>query len=216
MSLRPFGRVRAVSQAAIIVLLVAYTACSIPANASQLSGWVFIDRNNDGQLAFADEPMPDYVINGVKVSLFQIDNAQEVEIASTLTNDEGYYAFTDLAAGTYSLRQTQPVQYVDGLDSLGTLRSLIAPTLPAEAHAGTTVQNGFINIVLPENVAGEMYNFGELGFAPGYVSKRLLFASAPPMPTIDRPVIPEPCGLTLLTIAVCIGLGSRGRPRRGV
>jgi hypothetical protein len=185
------------------------------ANASSiLSGWVFLDRFNDGVLAFANEPEPDFVIPNVEVKLFQLVNSQEVEIASALTNDEGFYSFSGLSAGTYFLRQTQPVQYVDGLDSLGTLRSLVGQPLPGNAFAGNVSPNAFTDIVLPNNVAGEMYNFGELGLMPGYVSKRYLLASAPPLPETDGNIIPEPTSLALGLGAACVGLFSRRRTRR--
>lgn len=169
---------------------------------SQLSGWVYIDRNNDGQLQFADEPKPDFIISNVKITLYELNGAQEVEVATALTDDQGRYVFSGLAAGTYTLRQTQPVEFVDGLDALGTLRSLQSQSLPPEAFAGTMGADAFTGIVLPAGVAGEMYNFGELGFAPGYISKRYLLTSAPPMPSPDRNTIPEPASSGLLAWGV--------------
>lgn len=182
------------------------------ANASSiLSGWVFLDRFNDGVLAFANEPEPDFVIPNVEVKLFQLVGQQEVEVASALTNEEGFYSFPGLSAGTYALRQIQPVQYVDGLDSLGTLRSLVAASLPDNAYAGNVSNNAFTDIVLPDNVAGEKYNFGELGLMPGYVSKRYLLASAPPLPETDGNIVPEPTSIVLGLGAVGVGLISRRR-----
>jgi hypothetical protein len=177
---------------------------------SLLSGWVYLDRFNDGTLDFADAPQPDFVIPNVEVKLFQLVNSQEVEVAAALTNNEGFYSFTGLNDGTYSLRQTQPVQYVDGLDTLGTLRSLVGQ-LPGNAFAGNVSNNAFTGIVLPNNVAGEMYNFGELGLMPGYVSKRYLLASAPPLPETDGNIIPEPTSLVIGLGSVCVALSSRRR-----
>ena len=37
------------------------TAAHIPGQA-RLGGWVYIDRNNDGVLAFANQPNPEYSI----------------------------------------------------------------------------------------------------------------------------------------------------------
>ena len=37
--------------------------------ASSLSGYSYIDRNNDGQLAFADAAQPEWVLSGVEVKL---------------------------------------------------------------------------------------------------------------------------------------------------
>src|SRR5690606_26213739 len=113
--------------------------------------------------------------------------------------------------GTYALRQMQPVQYVDGLEALGTFRSLVGSSLPGNAFAGNVSNNAFTDIVLPDNVAGERYNFGELGLMPGYVSKRFLLASAPPLPETDGNIIPEPTSMVLGLGAVGVGLISRRR-----
>lgn len=165
---------------------------------------MYIDRNNDGQLAFADDSNPEFVIGGVEIKLFQLSNSQETEIASVLTDSIGRYTFTGLVAGTYALRETQPVEYVDGLDTLGSLHDVNNQSAPASAFAGNVANDAFTDIVLPENVVGTMYNFGELGMAPGYVSKRYLLASAPVQPTAT----PEPTTAALLAMAL---LGWRAR-----
>jgi hypothetical protein len=200
MSLRLQRRVHVLEIACLCLTLFLPHAT---AHASQLSGWVYLDRNNDGQIAFSDQALPDFVLSGVEIKLFQIVNSQEVQLATDLTDDEGRYYFGGLSAGTYTLRQIQPVQYVDGLDTLGALRNLVGPTLPGGSSAGTMSNNAFAQIVLPTaNVAGEMYNFGELGLMPGYVSKRFLLASAPPLPTSDGDMIPEPASLALLASGI--------------
>ena len=162
---------------------------------SQLGGWVYIDRNNDGVLAFANDPHPEFVIGGVEIRLFSQIAQQESLVSTTLTDNFGRYFFSGLSPGTYSLRETQPVEYVDGLDTLGILQSLTQQPVPNSASIGLMANNVFDGVVLPAGVRGDYFNFGERGMAPGYVSKRYLLGSAPIMqfgfPEEEMP-IPEP------------------------
>ena len=57
-------------------------AAHIPGQ-SQLGGWVYIDRNNDGQLAFSNDPNPEFVIGGVTISLYKVVSNVEQFVAST-------------------------------------------------------------------------------------------------------------------------------------
>lgn len=89
--------------------------------ASSLSGYAYIDRNNDGQLAFADASPNG--LSGVEVKLFSISGTTK-RCSTTTTSSIGEYAFSGLSAGMYALRQTQPVGYLDGIDTLGIIRNL--------------------------------------------------------------------------------------------
>lgn len=181
------------------------------AQTSQLGGFVYIDRNNDGLLAFVADPNPEFVIGGVEIRLFSQVGMQESLLATVQTDDGGRYFFDNLDSGTYSLKQTQPVAYVDGLDTLGVMQSLNNQLVPGSASVGDAINNAFINIMLPANVRGDFFNFGERGLAPGFVSKRNLLGSAPILPMA---VIPEPTtGLLAIGAAIC-GLMMRRR-RRG-
>lgn len=184
-------------------------AATIPGDA-QLSGWVYVDRNNDGQLAFLGDPNPEYVISDVSVSLFSKVGNVETLVSTLQTDDFGRYLFENLAPGTYAVRETQPIEFVDGIDTLGQLQSLNGQPVPPSASAGVVSNDAFSDIVLPANVAGEFYNFGERGLAAGYVSKRLLFASAPPPPGTPPPPpgsgVPEPSTLAaaLMSVGACL------------
>lgn len=172
---------------------------------SQLGGWVYIDRNNDGDLAFANEPNPEYVIGGVMISLYS-QTGPETLVATTVTDDFGRYFFNNLNPGTYGIKQSQPVQYVDGIDTLGQMLALTNAGVPANASAGVVINNAFNNIVLPANVRGDFFNFGERGLAAGFVSKRFLLGSSPELPIT---VIPEPTSMVLAAVAVLSGLVPR-------
>lgn len=176
-----------------------------------LSGYVYVDRNNDGQLAFSNQPMPEFVIPNVTIQLFSRAGNTATLLTSTQTNSVGRYEFTGLAAGTYALQQMQPVQFVDGLDTVGFLRNLMLGPPPAGANPGVSANNLFDNIVLVPNTRGDGYNFGERGLAPAYVSKRYLMGYAPP-PELGTPApIPEPAAGVLATLA---GLALLARRRR--
>jgi hypothetical protein len=114
-----------------------------------------------------------------------------------------------LNPGTYVLRETQPIEFVDGIDTLGQLFSLNNQPIPPSASAGSVSSDAFINIVLTSNVKGDFYNFGERGLKAGYASKRFLLASTPPPNT----AVPEPCSAFLL-LTVVGGLPSRRLSRR--
>jgi MYXO-CTERM domain-containing protein len=184
------------------------TAAHIPGTA-ELGGWVYIDRNNDGHLAFSSEANPEFVIGDVSVGLFSKVGNVETPVSSMLTDQNGRYFFDNLTPGTYVLRETQPIEFVDGIDTLGQLFSLNSQPIPGTASAGTVSADAFLNIVLPADVLGEFYNFGERGLKAGYVSKRYLLASAPPLNTAT----PEPAS-ALLALGAIGGLLSWRSSRR--
>jgi len=192
-------------------LLAATTTRATAAHISgfvDLGGWVYIDRNNDGHLAFVDEPNPEFVIGGATIHLFSDVNGVETLLATALTDNSGRYLFENLAPGRFVLQQLQPVEYVDGLDTPGMLLSLTDPTVPAGSSPGAAFNNMFRDIVLPADVAGDFYNFGERGLAAGYTSKRLLFGSwqTPPSSPPSTPPTAEPA-TAIIALLAASGLG---------
>jgi hypothetical protein len=207
---------RALASAFFALAIV--TLASLHAQAaSSLSGYVYIDRNNDGQLAFADSAQPEWVLSGVEVNLFSVSGTTETLLSTTTTSSIGLYSFTGLDAGTYTIRQTQPVGYLDGIDTLGIIRNLNDNQVPAGANVGTVGADAFLNISLPANSRGEFYNFGERGLLPGYVSKRYLLGTAPPVVTAPDPEpqgVPEPAAASLLALGGFGVLAARRRLSR--
>jgi MYXO-CTERM domain-containing protein len=122
----------------------------------------------------------------------------ETLVSTKLTDPFGRYFFDSLNPGTYVLRETQPIEFVDGIDTLGQLISLNGQPIPANASAGSVSADAFIDIVLTANVLGDFYNFGERGLKAGYASKRYLLASAPPLNT----TVPEPASALLALMAI--------------
>jgi SdrD B-like domain/PEP-CTERM motif len=193
----------------VLALCTSNVAAHVPGT-SQLGGWVYIDRNNDGQIAFVNDPNPEYVIGGVSISLFSKVGNAETFVSSMLTDANGRYLFQNINPGTYVLKQTQPVEFVDGIDTLGILQSLNGQPIPPTASPGFMSNNMFSNIVLTPDVGGEFYNFGERGLAAGYASKKFLFGSSPPPPPV---VVPEPATLALAFVAA-VGCWTVSRRRR--
>ncbi len=169
---------------AVVTLLALAAAASAQSSAS-LSGFVYIDRDNNGQLAFNNSPNPELIISGVTINLFQ--GTSTTPLATQVTDAIGRYSFMGLAAGTYRLAQSQPVGYVDGIDTLGVLTSNTGGPAPVGSSAGVVGADQFTTITLLANTVGNLFNFGERGLAPGFVSKRYLLGTAPP----PIPVTPD-------------------------
>lgn len=207
---RLMARWRALLVGALVATSLLHVAALPASAASKLGGWAYIDRNNDGDLAFSGEPQPEFVIGDVEIKLYLKTGLDDVLVSTTHTDQFGRYVFTGLDPGTYKIQQTQPVGYVDGLDTVGIFQSLNNQPVPGGASAGAGGNDVFSNIILPNNVFGDFYTFGERGMLPGYVSKRYLLGSAPVLPegTPDPGPneIPEPTTALLAIAAVTSGL----------
>src|SRR5262249_48346911 len=92
-----------------------------------LSGNVYLDLNNNGL-----KDGPEQGIAGVAVSLTGMDDLGPVN-KSTTTNSSGFYQFSDLRPGTYTVTENQPANYLDGKDTIGNI-------------PGTTTNDQFANI----------------------------------------------------------------------
>ncbi|SDZ67890.1 conserved repeat domain-containing protein/fimbrial isopeptide formation D2 domain-containing protein [Variovorax sp. YR266] len=117
----------------------------------QIAGWVYVDTNNDGVRQPTEVGIP-----GVTLTLTGRSASGLVVNATVVTDASGRYVFTGLlpadAAG-YTIRETQPVTYADGLDAVGTL----------EGTASGTLGNDVIGAIAYRGGNGDNYNFGERG-----------------------------------------------------
>src|SRR5262249_47421917 len=108
-----------------------------------LNGGVYLDRNGNG-IRDSDE----VGINGVTVQLFREDLTPEPSLVGTeITAHGGFYSFLNIPVGTYQIVETQPANFNDGLEQLGTLGGV----------AGNDVFSG---IVVRPFDRGRDYNFG--------------------------------------------------------
>ncbi|MGL4594230.1 MAG: SdrD B-like domain-containing protein, partial [Thermoguttaceae bacterium] len=118
-------------------------------NRGVLSGYVYVDANNNGVKNAGETG-----INGVSLSLWvwrEKDQQYVNTTKTTTTNADGYYEFTALCPfNKYQIRETQPTEFLDGKDSVGSL-------------GGKILRSDVLSdIVLNPGDAGTNYNFGEL------------------------------------------------------
>ena len=130
---------------------------------SDLSGYVYVDSNNSGSKDLLEPP-----IAGAVVTLAGTDRNGLSVFETAMTDANGYYEFTNLVPGTYTATETQPINFIDGKDSIGT-------------QGGTLGNDVFSNIALASGIHGVMNDFGELGLTPAYASKRALLYPAQPV-----------------------------------
>src|SRR6476620_9868273 len=94
---RLFGRGYPMVFVCLIGAVTSIATATHAQGTSQLGGWTYIDRNNDGHLAFSNEANPEYVIGDVLISLYSKPNNVETLIASMLTDEFGRYLFNNLS-----------------------------------------------------------------------------------------------------------------------
>jgi hypothetical protein len=113
-------------------------------NPASLSGYVYLDANNNGTFDSGEQP-----IANVVVTLTGKDNLGDSISLTRCTAADGSYSFLGLRPGTYTLTETTPAGYLDGKDTIG-------------SQGGTTSQDKFSNIVLTAGTNGVNNDFGEL------------------------------------------------------
>jgi uncharacterized repeat protein (TIGR01451 family) len=124
--------------------LTGYLFGEIPA--ASLAGYVWNDQDNDG-VRDAGETTG---IPNTLITLTGTDYVGNPVNVNTTTNASGAYGFGPLRAGTYTVTETQPAAWADGLDSAGS--------------AGGTVGNDVISaVVLNTTTIAVEYDFGEIG-----------------------------------------------------
>lgn len=128
---------------------------TVTLNSNSLAGTVYVDQNNDGLLTVGETG-----ITGVIVTLTGTDHLGNAVALTTVTGAGGTYQFTGLRPGTYTVRETQPVAYADGLDSAGSL----AGTVGNDIVSAIAVPLGG-----PTNAVN--YNFGERPTADLQITK---------------------------------------------
>jgi fimbrial isopeptide formation D2 family protein/uncharacterized repeat protein (TIGR01451 family) len=135
----------------VTVPLTGLTDQNFGETVSTLSGYVYVDSNNNGVFDAGESG-----IGGVTVTLTGTDvNGVSVTL-TTLTLADGSYRFENLLTGTYTISETQPLIYSDGLESIGTIGG---------TPVGSLSNDVIDTIALPAGADGINYNFGELADA---------------------------------------------------
>lgn len=115
----------------------------LPTSVASISGFVYHDENNDGVFDGSEDP-----IAGVVINLSGPDSR------STTTDANGFYLFTGLPPGEYTIDEVQPTGWTDGIDTPGTVATLVSQ---ADDQFVVTLAGG-------DNA--ENWNFGEVGMPP--------------------------------------------------
>ena len=136
----------------------AVASTTVDPKTSSISGFVYIDGNNNGVKDVGELPL-----SGVEIRLDGTDLLGAIAPVIVLTDANGQYVFSSLAQGTYSVTETQPNIYREGLVTVGT------------GATANVVGSSFTDLILGENTIATDFNFGELY---PLLSKRL-FLSTP-------------------------------------
>ena len=192
----------------------------VPADndSAEISGYVYYDANAD------DKPeTTDWALYGAEVSLTNVTTGISTYV---FTNMDGSYAFTGLAAGTYTIAMLTPC-CSPGATNLGELcdaggNCIAYEGLDVNGHtvpaAGTALVSECANITLGAGYTAEWYDFGELVFPVALMSKQELIGGGyqqhlPPTvvplpPNWSTPAVPEPA---MLAMAISAGVLTLGR-----
>jgi uncharacterized repeat protein (TIGR01451 family) len=111
-----------------------------------LSGAVWQDALDNGVF-----DLDDIVLEDVTITLTGTDNAGNPVSLQTTTDEDGNYAFVDLAPGTYTVTETQPANLLD---------ASVLP--PAGSKGGTVSANAHTTITLAAGDEAVDYDFIEI------------------------------------------------------
>ena len=112
---------------------------------SSISGRVYLDWDNDGEVDAGESGL-----TGIVITLTGTDTLGNDVNLTTTTDANGNYSFDDLAAGTYSVAETQPDGVRDGIETVGQGATAVAS------------DNLFSQLVLGVGVDATDFNFAEL------------------------------------------------------
>jgi uncharacterized repeat protein (TIGR01451 family) len=110
---------------------------------ARLSGFVWADASNDGLMGTGEARIP-----STTVTLTGFSDLGPVS-QTAATNASGFYEFTNLRPGVYTLSETQPAGFLDGRDAMG-------------SQGGVMNNDQMSSISLAAGMNGQNNNFGEL------------------------------------------------------
>jgi hypothetical protein len=139
-----------------------------PPPAGSLSGYVYFDADNDGvREPNGNQDLVNEVgLEGVAIHLQGTNDLGQTVDITVFTDANGYYAFSGLRAGTYSItKEFDPAGFYDGMNTIG---SAGGSSNESNSEPQINGPDQFYNIVLGAGVAGSEYNFGELEQSGGF------------------------------------------------
>ena len=119
-----------------------------------LSGYVYVDANDNGVFDQGESP-----IAGVTIRL--LDATGKATGETRVTDETGFYRFTELAPGSYGVAEAQPDDYFDGQDAVGTTGGTAHN--PGDLIDGIGIQSGdnskYNNFgeLLPASIRGQVF-----------------------------------------------------------
>jgi hypothetical protein len=136
------------------------TGSTPPPAPSSLSGIAYLDNNMNGVFDFGDQGLV-----GITETLTGTDVNGNAVSMTTQTGNDGSYHFTGLLAGTYTITESRPSNFVDETPNLGTGAtndgSLVPPTPPS------VTSNAIGGIVLGAGQDATGFSFGEQNIPNG-------------------------------------------------
>jgi hypothetical protein len=128
-----------------------------------IEGYVYVDQNKNGIKESGERPIANVVL-----TLTGNDFTGAAVTKTTLTDALGHYKFDNLKPGTYEVKETHPLPYKDGLDTVGkTFNDLGALASPTAFNAlDLNDQDEFDadaiqNLQVDSGYAAKDFNFGE-------------------------------------------------------
>ncbi|MDR1494398.1 MAG: carboxypeptidase regulatory-like domain-containing protein [Planctomycetaceae bacterium] len=124
---------------------------------AKISGYVYEDValvNGQTDMTYTDNGVKDTDEKGiadVTIDLYKLENGSYVLVATTTTDTNGFYEFRGLNPGTYQVVESQPEDYFDGQDAIGSIGGI-----SRDDDDLITAINVF------SGANGINYNFGEL------------------------------------------------------
>ncbi|MEN6459211.1 MAG: peptidylprolyl isomerase [Thermoguttaceae bacterium] len=137
---------------------------SLTVGGGSISGYVYIDVNNDGSRTTSSGGTHTGLPGAVVKLYLSDDEGNWSLVASAVTGSDGSYSFDNLAAGDYKIVESQPTNYIDGIETVGTIDG---------TTSGTAGSDQFL-LTLDAGESASEFNFGERGLTGSAISLRYL------------------------------------------